>query len=204
MTKPLLLDLCCAQGGAGEGYTRAGFEVVGVDIDPQPRNPHEFIQADVLDVLADEDFILGFDVIHASPPCQRYANVTRWRGSQDNHPDLLPKVLGALEGIGLPYVVENVPGAPLRVDLTLCGSQMGLRVKRHRNFQSNVPLAAPDTPCRHEGLLPFVHKQERAYADAMGCTWMTAQGARESIPPAYTEFIGHQVREYLMDQEEAA
>ena len=130
----------------------------------------------------------------ASPPCQHYANVTRWRGRPDDHPDLLPATQALLEQCGVPWVIENVPGAPMRCDIQLCGSQFGLQVQRHRWFMLSVPLFALLPPCHHTHLLPFMHKRERAYADAMGCHWMNKTEARQAIPPAYTHFIGRHLR----------
>ena len=191
--RPRLLDLFCGAGGAAMGYHRAGFDVVGVDINPQPHYPFTFHQGDAMTWPLD-----GFDAIHASPPCQHYAAVTRWRGSRDDHPDLLPAIRDRLDATGLPWVIENVPGAPMRADLVLCGSAFGLTVRRHRWFESNAGLFTMQHPCRHgRDLLAFMHKGERAYADALGCPWMGAHEAREAIPPAYTEHIGAQLLDHL-------
>lgn len=195
MSRPRILDLFSCAGGAGMGYSLAGFDVVGVDMKPQKRYPFMFVQADALEFVNRNG--RHFDAVHASPPCQRYANVTAWRGQQGNHPDMVDATRDALVRTGLPYVIENVPEAPLRVDLLLCGSQFGLRVKRHRVFESNVPLMNPGMPCNHDNLLPFMHKGERAYADAMGCTWMSNREGRQAIPPAYTEHIGRQLIEQI-------
>src|SRR5215472_2155359 len=114
MTRPRLLDLFCGAGGATKGYQRAGFHVTGVDIEPQPRYcGDEFIQADALEVLADLEFLAGFDVIHASPPCQAYSRTQRFHNVRHDHPDLLPPTRARLIASGLPYVIENVEGAPL-------------------------------------------------------------------------------------------
>ncbi len=176
------------------GYHRAGFEVVGVDLHPQPRYPFAFYQADALTFPLD-----GFDAVHGSPCCQRHANVTKWRGSADNHEDLLTPMLARLRSeCQVPWVVENVPEALDRWDLTLCGSQFGLNVRRHRGFLAPWLPYSLLPPCQHHsGLLSFAHKGERAYADAMGCEWMTAHGARQAIPPAYTEYIGTQLLAHL-------
>lgn len=188
-----LLDLFCGAGGASKGYADAGFEVVGVDIDAQKYYPYEFHQADAMTYPLE-----GFDVIHASPPCQHYANVTRWRGNQDDHPDLLGLTLERLATNGAPYVIENVPGAPMEPDLILCGSMFGLKVRRHRWFLTDPALSMQGLVCNHQkDDLPFMHKGERAYADAMGCDWMSAMRGRQAIPPAYTEFIGRQLMEKL-------
>jgi DNA (cytosine-5)-methyltransferase 1 len=184
--KPRLLDLFCGAGGAAMGYARAGFEVVGVDIEPQPRYPFEFHQADALTFP-----LAGFDAVHASPPCQHYANVTRWTGNQADHADLVAAVRSRLAG--RVYVIENVIGAPLVGPVLLCGSMFGLRIRRHRLFEASVWLGLAST-CRHRpDDLPFIHKGERAYADAMGCQWMSNREGRQAIPPAYTEFIGRQL-----------
>ncbi|MEV0608102.1 DNA cytosine methyltransferase [Polymorphospora rubra] len=199
MTRPRLLDLYCCEGGASMGYHRAGFDVTGVDKNPQPRYPFAFIQADALEVLADHDFLAGFDAIAASPTCQRKARVTAWRGCREDHPNTLTPTLRALEQISIPWVVENVPEAAdeLRPDFLLCGTQFGLRVRRHRIFQrgnwSSYELLPPCNCYRRRDLVPFEHKDERAFADAMGCTWMTNLGGRQAIPPAYTEHIGRQL-----------
>lgn len=197
-----ILDVCCGPGGAARGYQMAGWRVTGVDTNPQPAYcGDEFHQADALAVLRGEVLDLSrFAAVHASFPCQTFARVTAWRGQREDHPDLVTPGLPLLDALGLPYVVENVPEAapPLRADVTLCGSQFGLNVKRHRIFQLNWPLDAMLPPCHHHrGLLPFMHKGERAYADAMGCTWMDKTAARQAIPPAYTEFIGGQLLAYL-------
>ena len=187
--KPRLLDLFCGAGGAGMGYHRAGFEVVGVDINPQPHYPFEFVQADALTLP-----LYGFDAVHASPPCQHYANVTQWTGDQDDHPALIRPMRARLTATGLPWVMENVRTAELHGAIVLCGSQFGLPIRRHRYFESNVALPWFTTPCQHRSTdLAFEHKGERAYADAMGCDWMSKFEARQAIPPAYTEWIGTQL-----------
>jgi site-specific DNA-cytosine methylase len=200
--RPRLLDLFCGAGGAARGYQMAGFYVTGVDLYPQPRYAGDvFVQADALDVLADRAFLAGFNAVHASPTCQTFARVTAWRGNRGSHPDLLTPTLAALTRVTVPWVVENVPEAAtagmLRGDYLLCGTQFGLSVRRHRVFQVGNWTAdhwtPPLEPCRcyrNPSLLPFEHKGERAYADAMGCDWMTNREARQAIPPAYTERIG--------------
>src|ERR1700737_2665900 len=136
-----LLDLFCGAGGAAAGYAMVGFEVRGVDIQPQPRYPYRFVQADALDYPLDD-----FDVVHASPPCQLYS-VTHalWRR---DYPDLLSVMRTWLWASGKPFVLENVVGAPLPGSLLLCGTMFGLGVLRHRLFESNVLLFAPGA-CDH-------------------------------------------------------
>jgi site-specific DNA-cytosine methylase len=130
--KPRLLDLFCGAGGAGMGYHRAGFEVVGVDIAPQPHYPFEFHQGDALEYLAAHGH--EFDAIHASPPCQRYSSIQRITKNKHKWPDLVDPVRQLLIKSGKPYVIENVQGAPLRVDAFMCGSMFGLGMIRHRIF----------------------------------------------------------------------
>jgi DNA (cytosine-5)-methyltransferase 1 len=199
-----LLDLFCKGGGAAMGYHRAGFEVVGVDIEPQPHYPFEFIQADALTVD-----LAGFDVIHASPPCQAFTAYRRRRGVGEGYPDLIEPIRRRLDAAGVPYVIENVAGAPLRDAIMLCGSAFGLDVQRHRYFESNVPLIAP--ACDHSVWTPrFPPATNRTnlrrtvevgvwriplavQQQAMGIDWLPLAQLTEAIPPAYTEHIGRQL-----------
>ena len=201
-TRPRLLDLYSGAGGAAAGYWQAGFDVVGVDHVVQPNYPFEFHQADALDYLVEHGH--EFDAIHASPTCQRKARVTAWRGRREDHPNTLTPTLRALEQLSVPWVVENVPEAAdeLRPDFLLCGTQFGLNVRRHRIFQrgnwSGYELLPPCQCYRNPRLLPFEHKGERAFADAMGCTWMTNLEARQAIPPPMTRSIGEQLMSHLV------
>jgi hypothetical protein len=203
MTRPRLLDLFCGAGGAGMGYHRAGFEVVGVDINPQPNYPFEFHQADVFDMKRGRELWLLFDAIHASPPCQHYANVTRWRGKADDHPDLIAPTRHLLVATGLPWVMENVRTVELEADLMLCGSQFDLPIRRHRYFQLSWAPFQLHQPCRHRSSdLSFDHggkQPESVYRDAMGVGWMTVLESREAIPPAYTEWIGRQLMAHIKE-----
>ncbi|MCX4991358.1 MULTISPECIES: DNA cytosine methyltransferase [unclassified Streptomyces] len=191
-----LLDLCSGAGGLSMGYYLAGFDVVGVDIAPMPNYPFPFIQADGLDYCADHG--QGYDLVHGSWPCERYATVTKWRGNPESHPDLIGPGRQVMQATGRPWVIENVPETAaaglLRPDYLLCGTAFGLSVRRHRVFETSWggggDLVAP---CWHrKDLLPFEHKGERAYADAMGCTWMTNLEARKAVPPAYGQWIAEQ------------
>lgn len=192
-----LLDLFCGAGGAAMGYHRAGFTVTGIDINPQPNYPFEFWQADATKVP-----LGGFDAIHASPPCQHYAPVTRWRGTADDHPDLYAPTRARLEAAGVPWVIENVPHAPFEPDVVLCGSMFGLPIRRHRWFIGQPSLNPWVQPCTHRATdLAFDHggtsSTESEYRDAMGCGWMTVKESRNAIPPAYTEWVGRQLRAHL-------
>src|SRR5215475_11318388 len=153
MTQPELLDVCSGAGGCTKGYQRAGFRVTGVDNRPQPRYAgDEFILADALDVLADIEFLRRFDVVHTSPPCQRWAEGADWHGN--DYPDLITPIRPLLEAAGIPYVIENVPEAPLRPDVILCGTQFGLQadgfeVRRHRAFEISHDIWFLAPPCQH-------------------------------------------------------
>jgi DNA (cytosine-5)-methyltransferase 1 len=208
--RPRLLDLFCCQGGAAKGYADAGFDVVGVDITPQPRYPYPFHQRDALDFAR----VHGshFDAIHASPPCQLYTNAQKINGNP--HPDLVGPVRELLEELGLPYVIENVPGAPLNGPVELCGAMFGLGTYRHRLFEANWPVEVPAHPA-HEakttkmGRAPLPGQMMHVVGNfsgvaqakkAMGIDWMTRDGLREAIPPAYTEFIGRQLMQHVLKE----
>lgn len=213
--RPRILDLFCGAGGAAVGYHRAGFDVVGVDIVEQPNYPFEFQQADALEVLYNG--VTGFDAIHASPPCQHY---TRYRNAvkdiTDRYEDLIAPTLWFLNRLGLPYVVENVPGAPIRPDLVLCGSMFGLDVRRHRWFELGGWDSFAPGGCNHKGwrrqFKPSTGRQNLRYTievgawdepldrqkAAMGVDWpITVRELSEAIPPAYTEWIGTQLLAHL-------
>lgn len=146
-----ILDLFCKAGGAGEGYHRAGFEVVGVDIFPQTNYPYTFFQSDAIEFLRTAD-LSGFDAIHASPPCQAHTKAQalskgRNNGKYGEHPDFIPQTREILKKIGKPYIIENVDGAPLVNPIALYGSQFkNLYTQRKRLFESNIELRTPDTP----------------------------------------------------------
>jgi DNA (cytosine-5)-methyltransferase 1 len=190
--RPRHLDLFCGAGGAAWGYWMAGFAVTGVDTEPQPDYPFAFIQADALTFP-----LAGYDAVHASPLCMRFARVTEATATRAGHPDTLTPTLARLEACDLPWVVENVPEAPMRADYVLCGCRFGLPVMRRRKFAVSWQARQPAPRCRcADDVTVFAHKQERAYADAMGCGWMGKRAARQAIPPAYTHYLG----QLLMDQ----
>lgn len=195
------------------GYHLAGFEVVGVDINPQPNYPFQFIQADALDYL--ESFGFGFDAIHASPPCQGYSSMTKLT-SRRTHPRLISRLHDIFKSPmfdDIPHVIENVPAAKrhLWYPLMLCGTMFGLQVVRHRYFE--VFFVGPEEvtlKCNHTGpLYTVLTKSCRVLNDmrgpsshelgktAMGIDWMTQKELGEAIPPAYTEYIGKQLRARL-------
>ncbi len=212
MSRPRLLDLFCGAGGAAMGYHRAGFDVVGVDIVPQPHYPFEFVQADAIEFMAEEALDPGFDVYHASPPCQRFSDLAKRNGNGDDWPDLIEPTRRLLQATGLPYIIENVEGAPLIEPITLCGVSFDtLRVIRHRLFESNIRILGR-AHLRHP-LVYTMDKRKKHYAmldqtssyvsvngggncsvaearRAMGIDWMTKDELNEAIPPAYTEWIG--------------
>lgn len=186
------------------GYHRAGFDVVGVDIVPQPHYPFEFHQADALTFPLD-----GFDVIHASPPCQAYSTLAALRPDL-NHPDLYQIVRDRLTSHGAPFVIENVIGAPYRSGFVLCGSSFDLRVRRHRNFETSFAVLAPACEHRRQGTPLGVYgyggggKMSRGwkakpseFAALMGMSWATPREITQAIPPAYTEWIGQRLIESL-------
>ena len=205
-----LLDLFCGGGGGAAGYAAAGFDVTGVDINAQPNYPFAFWQADALQVLRTmlADGPGSFDAIHASPPCQAYTRkATDWgrkRNHWTQHPDLLGPTRDLLDKIGLPYVIENVPGAPINAQLELCGTHFGLRIIKHRLFEANWPLPMPPASCDHRDVYnPWQGKGRSAakLREAMGIDWLPISGGASrkagytgdlfnAIPPAYTEHIG--------------
>lgn len=231
MDKPTILDLFCGAGGAARGYADAGFRVIGVDLNPQPRYPFEFIQHDAIELLRDiadygaqhvlADACGSVAAIHASPPCQRWSAMSNCRpGLAGKYPALIEPARELLRCIGLPYVIENVPGSPLIDPAVLCGSQFyrvaewpgrgrfGLR--RHRLFETSFPVPSAGW---HNHSLPSVAVYgdgapgnrpdlkgkgfEQLRRDVMGIDWMTRAELNEAIPPAYTHYIGTQLLSQL-------
>lgn len=197
MTKPTALDLYCCQGGASQGLVEAGFQVVGIDIVPQPNYPFPFIRADAITTLP-----AGFDFIWASPPCQAHTLAQRIQGNE--HPDLIEPTRAMLRASGIPYVIENVVGAPLENAIMLCGAMFHLRTYRHRLFECSFPIDAPRHP---EHIAPTTKMGRPPREDEfmhivgnfsgveharwiMGTQWMTRDGLREAIPPAFSKYIG--------------
>ena len=182
------------------GYQKAGFYVVGVDNKPQPHYcGDEFHQADALTYPLD-----GFDVIHASPPCQKFSAMQNIHKNQSKHPDLIEPMRKRLIESNSPYIIENVPGAPLINYIMLCGTMFFLPIIRHRIFESNIPMPLLMPDCNHREVYDPWHGGEQArnerekLSSAMGIDWfMTRPEVREAIPPAYTFFIGTQLMEIL-------
>lgn len=211
MRKLRLLDLFSGAGGAAMGYHQAGFtEIVGVDLAPQPRYPFEFVQGGALEFLRTVK-PGDFDLIHASPPCQAYTAMRGLgKGAGKDAPDLVRPVRAALRETGTPYVIENVPGAPMDCPFLLCGSSFGLGVRRHRLFET--PMLVMQLPCAHRsaprpvavygdhpqtpGDGTFRVNRARTLAEgqtAMGIDWMPWKSLTQAIPPAYTRFLGEQL-----------
>lgn len=215
-----LLDLFCGAGGAGMGYHRAGFEIVGVDNRPQPHYPFEFHQADALEYCREHG--AEFDVIHASPPCQKYTgmrNISLARfGKAPEHPDLIEPTRQELKRTGKHYIIENVQNAPLLTQIILCGVALGLpHLARHQHFESSILLFAPK--CNHRSANYVIgvygdapdgrrvsypqHRLARIAncldegREVMGIDWMDWQELREAIPPNFTEYIGKQLLDAL-------
>lgn len=238
--RPKLLDLFCGQGGASMGYHRAGFDVYGVDLADQPRYPFAFAKSDALQVLGlllsgfaipfarpdgsvERLSLSDFAAIHASPPCQKFTAAAQLNPNVQ-HLDLLTPTRSLLIASGLPFAIENVPGAPMSDFITLCGSHFELRasdvdgvtlqIRRHRQFESSLTLVGAGK-CNHDRTIKNAtvfgyggamtpayrdRKRKKGYVPAtsvcgelLGIDWMDKRGLSESIPPAYTEFIGRQL-----------
>jgi DNA (cytosine-5)-methyltransferase 1 len=198
------LDLFCGAGGAAMGLSRAGFEVTGIDIAKQRNFPFKFIQGDAL-----EADLTSFDFIWASPPCQLFCALNG-REDLSHYPNYIKPIREKLKASGKPWVIENVPGAPLREDLVLCGAMFGLRSYRHRIFESNRPLKSilhPKHTVRvnrrgenrrehwaNGGFLTITGDIGRYCGpEAMGIDWMTGAEMSEAIPPAYSGYVANQI-----------
>ena len=216
MGKPRLLDLFCGAGGAAMGYHRAGFEVYGIDNKLQPHYLFPFLQMDALEAMdrlllgegltfsnGETLYLADFAAFHASPPCQ-FASILTPTNKKANHVNLIPATRQRLLATGKPFVVENVKGARkyLINPIFLCGTMFGLRIYRHRYFETNITLPLLNTSCnhfKHPVLISGTHKRtgqprfEYKVAEcreASGIDWMTHTELDQAIPPAYTEYIG--------------
>lgn len=196
------LDLFCCGGGASMGLYQAGFDVVGVDIAPQPKYPFKFYQADAMTFPLD-----GFDFIWASPPCQGYSHLTPETNKGD-YQKLIPALRERLQESGIPYCIENVAGAKKELinPVMLCGSMFGLRTQRHRYFEASFSFSAP-RGCDHTEIPLLVTTASKASREkrfklgmkpksvsnameAYGIDWMGFKELKEAIPPAYSRYIG--------------
>lgn len=204
-----LLDLFCGAGGAAVGYSRAGFtHVVGVDIVPQKHYPFEFVLADALDYVADN--ARKFDVIHASPPCQGYS-ATKSMPWVPDYPLLIAGLRNLLVDTKKPFVIENVPGAPLNLPIMLCGLMFGMKIVRHRLFETNPYMLGPfhpdhppdivtnsfrnyssfNTGATHISMTGHNFSAKDAVLAMNGqCDWMNREEIAECVPPQYTQYIG--------------
>jgi DNA (cytosine-5)-methyltransferase 1 len=207
--RPRALDLFCGAGGVTKGLQRAGFHVTGVDLVASPRYCGDaFIHGDTLGVPID-----GYDFVWASPPCQRFSIYSRNMGTADQHPDLIDPIRQRLAATGAATCIENVPGAPIRADLLLCGSMFGLAVVRHRRFELNFP-AGLALSCAHTGVAipvfghgtPQWHRRRfgrnisiEEKQSAMGIDWMNRDELSQAIPPAYSEWIGRRALEHIRE-----
>jgi DNA (cytosine-5)-methyltransferase 1 len=209
LPKKKALDLFCKAGGTSMGLYRAGFEVTGVDIEPQKRYPFDFVLGDALEYVATHGH--KYDLIVAGAPCQLYSVTAAL--SNGNHPDLVDPTREALQATGKPYIIENVPGAPLVNPIKLCGTMFsGLRVRRHRLFECWPVLWWPPAPCYHWGkVAPCFGKGSydksgydfvtvagkgtppKVAGAAMGIDWMIGTELSQAIPPAYTEWLGKEM-----------
>jgi hypothetical protein len=204
-----LLDLFCGAGGASAGYAKAGFDVTGIDVKHGKRYPYTYIKGDVRDYL-DPEFLQQFDVIAASPPCQSFSATKHLRNAQGKTTtkiNMIPLVRDALINANRIYVIENVPNAPLINPVQLCGSAFGLKVRRHRLFESNFPLKGTDCHHKQQGKPVGIYGSMRDEIpngghtaktmdqahEAMGIDWMIWGELVESIPPSYTHYIGQQL-----------
>lgn len=213
-----LLDLFCGAGMGSDGYVAAGFQVEGIDINPQPNYPYGFTQGDAMEALADRSFLAGFDFIHISAPCQMHTRAKHLRkaqGGESKYPDLLTPALALLRAQDVPWVAENVPGAPgLDGAAVECGSAYGLGVRRHRLFLSDaVPLVGSGCKHKEQGRPWGVYHVMNDRVPQGGRTALTLEhglevmgvertipwnSLKEGFPPAYTRHIGDQLIAWLL------
>jgi len=205
-----LLDLYCCGGGAGHGYENAGYDVTGIDNEPQPKHRGKIIIADAIEYL--KLHFQEYDIIHASPPCQKYSmSSMQFRKAGKEYVDLIEITRNELIKTGKPYIIENVPGAPLNNPIELCGAMFGMRTYRHRLFESNMPIKAPEHPKHknpnakmgrkakeHEHIQYVGHfSGVKEVQEMTGLHWLGQYELAQSIPPQYTEYLGNQIRLFL-------
>ncbi len=196
------LDLFCGAGGVSMRLHRAGFEISGVDILPQSHYPFDFIQGDALKAV-----LRGFDFIWASPPCQAHSRMCGCReGLANQYQDYIPAIRKRLRRWGGPWIIENVVGAPLENPIMLCGAMFGLKIYRHRIFESNLSLVVPPHSKHMVPASKAGHWREGTFISvaghcspinvarkAMGIYWMNQNELSEAIPPIYSEYLARQV-----------
>lgn len=211
-SKLKLLDLFCGGGGAAYGYELAGFDVTGVDNVPQPKYKGNFIQSDAILYLK-ENFQF-YDVIHASPPCQKYSMASmQFRIKGKEYVDLISITRKELISTRKPYIMENVPGSPLINPILLCGSMFDMATYRHRLFESNMPLIAPihfkhihlntkmGRPIKENEFVQYVghFSGVKEVQEMTGLHWLGQSELAQSIPPKYTKYLGEQVKTFLYE-----
>lgn len=232
MTSPVLVDIGCKAGGTSVGYHRAGFDVIGIDIEDQSHYPYRFIRADLRDLTPGDLLDLGAVALAGSPPCKVHTRLKAF--SAAHHLDLIPQTRALFRATGLPFVIENVEGAPLLAPVTLCGSMFGLGVRRHRLFElghwrmrqpvcrhDEQDAASPQYPVKryHSGRPEIVMSpvigvygrgqglgpgEKELWQRAMGIDWMTRDEMAQAIPPAYTEYLGRTLMVMVRDTESVA
>lgn len=199
------LDLFCGAGGASMGLYNAGFDVIGVDIQPQANYPFEFVEANAMMFPLD-----GYDLIWTSPPCQAFTAYRRRHAHVGDYPNLIGAVRTRLRVGGTPYVIENVLGSPLERVSQLCGSSFGLDIRRHRLFETSFPVLTPS--CNHgwrarRRFAPATNRKNKrdtveigvwripldVQQRAMEIDWMTREELSQAIPPAYSKFLANQL-----------
>jgi DNA (cytosine-5)-methyltransferase 1 len=227
--RPVLIDLCCKAGGASVGYWRAGFDVIGIDNEPQPRYPFDLVERDITTLTADDLRRIALErlgrplaAVVGSPPCKVHTALRHL--ARPEHVDLIPQTRALMRSTGLPYVIENVPGAPLESPLVLCGTEFGLSVeveegrrwlRRHRLFESNIPRRGAGGcscsrrrpaigvwgggPTRPNGSRGGWSADSRQARRLLGIDWMVRNELSQAIPPAYTEHIGDQLIRYVAE-----
>lgn len=205
----IVLDTFCKAGGSSKGWVDAGYEVVGVDIEPQPHYPYEFHLGDAIEFIY--KYGSEFFIVYGGPPCQRYSSITRTAGTSSNHPDLIAPTRKAMQSTGRPYIIENVPGAPLINPIMLCGTMFGILEIRHRYFECNPAINVSPPPCNHHrpvvkhGRPPdrtkHFHGITGHFSDVewareiRGTPWMNQEELAEAIPPHYTKWLGKHILE---------
>lgn len=224
--RPVILDLYCSAGGAAMGYYLAGFDLLGIDKDPQPRYPFAFVQMDAIEAMrillvggyitdnrGRRWYLKDFAGIHASPPCQKNSTMTKglWKDRLESHPELIAPTRDLLIQSGKPYVIENVQTAPMITLIVLCGSMFGLKVRKHRMFECSFMIIQPSCQHKAQGRVVAVYghtggssKRDglsfggvATWKEAMQIDWMIAAELAEAIPPAYTKYIGTFMIDYI-------